>query len=297
MGTLSPRVVIVTRETDYERLLARHATREAIRFHLASRGQTLDAVDASHEALTQAVRTLRAELPRAWRQAAVRRAELDRFLFEPGDLIAAVGQDGLIANVAKYLNGQPVLGVNPDPATIDGVLARISPQAAADVLGAVSTGHANLEARTMVEAQLDTGARLLALNEIFIGHRSHQSALYQISHGGASEKQSSSGLIVSSGTGTTGWARSIMQATGREIALEPCSPVAAYFVREAWPSRATGTTLTSGQLHSKAPLEITSRMDGGVVFADGIEKDFISFDWGTRVTAGPANHRLSLVVG
>ncbi len=43
------------------------------------------------------------------------RPELNRFLFEPEDVVIAVGQDGLVANVAKYLSGQMVVGVNPLP--------------------------------------------------------------------------------------------------------------------------------------------------------------------------------------
>jgi len=163
VSSLAPRVVIVTRPTEYELLIARHATREAVRFQLASRGQTLDAVEARHAAQESAVHTVRAALPHQWRQAAATRAELDRFLFQPGDLVAAVGQDGLIANVAKYLDGQPVVGINPDPATIDGVLARIAPGEAAEALAAVEAGRAIVEHRTMVQAQLDTGETLVAL--------------------------------------------------------------------------------------------------------------------------------------
>lgn len=297
MSALPPRVVIVIRESEYELLLARHGTREAARFKLETRGQSLDAAEARHAMLKSAVHALRGGLPRAWRQTAIQRDELDRFLFEPGDLVAAVGQDGLIANVSKYLKAQPVLGVNPDPDSIDGVLARIAPRDAAAMLVAASAGQATVEARTMVEARLDTGETLLALNEIFVGHKSHQSAIYEIGHEQASERQSSSGLIVASGTGATGWARSIMRASGRTLPLDPCAPAAAYFVREAWPSRTTGTSLVAGQLDAATPLQVTSRMDGGVVFADGIERDYLGFDWGTRVSVGPARRTLSLVVG
>jgi len=297
VSSLAPRVVIVTRPTEYELLIARHATREAVRFQLASRGQTLDAVEARHAAQESAVHTVRAALPHQWRQAAATRAELDRFLFQPGDLVAAVGQDGLIANVAKYLDGQPVVGINPDPATIDGVLARIAPGEAAEALAAVEAGRAIVEHRTMVQAQLDTGETLVALNEIFVGHRSHQSAIYEIALGDRAERQSSSGLIVSSGTGATGWARSIMAATHAPTELDPCEPVAAYFVREAWPSRTTGTTLVTGRVDRAHPLAVTSRMEGGVVFADGIEQDFLAFDWGKRLSVGPSDRALSLVVG
>lgn len=297
MTTLPPRAVIVTRETEYELLLARHATLGAVRFHLESRGQSIEAVETRHHALYDAVRTVGTGLPRSWRQAKVRRSDLDRFQFSDEDLIVAIGQDGLIANVAKYVRGQPVVGVNPDPATIDGVLARFQPKEVSQALLAMAAGEARVEARTMVEARLDTGERLLALNEIFVGHRSHQSALYEIRSGDKVERQSSSGLIVSSGTGATGWARSIMAATGHTIQLDPCAPISAFFVREAWPSKATGVNLVAGTVSASDPFEVTSRMEGGSIFADGIEQDFIRFDWGQRLAVAPAVRRLHLVVG
>ena len=46
----------------------------------------------------------------------------------------AVGQDGLVANVAKYLDGQTVIGVNPDPGRNPGVLVRHPPEATASLL-------------------------------------------------------------------------------------------------------------------------------------------------------------------
>lgn len=45
-------------------------------------------------------------------QRVIKRAHFDRFVFAPEDVVIAVGQDGLVANVAKYLDGQPVLGIN-----------------------------------------------------------------------------------------------------------------------------------------------------------------------------------------
>jgi NAD kinase len=156
----------------------------------------------------------RLAVPGDWRQAQVHRPDLDRFLFGAEDLIVPVGQDGLVANVAKYLAGQPVLGVNPSPDLYDGVLVRLALGQFGEMLRASVAGRAPVERRTMVEARLDTGERLLALNEVFVGHRSHQSARYTIAAGERHEDHSSSGLIVASGTGATGWARSIMEATG-----------------------------------------------------------------------------------
>lgn len=297
MSSNTPRAVFVSRETDYEQLLARHATREQARFFLDTRGQRLEDVEQRHNAFYATLRNLRGSLPETWRQTSVRRVDLDRFLFAPEDVIVAVGQDGLVANVAKYLDGQPVIGVNPAPDLYDGVLVRIAPSQFAHLVHASAAGRAQAEQRTMVEAVLDTGERLLSLNEIFVGHHSHQSARYRIEVADAAENQSSSGMIVASGTGSTGWARSIMAATSDAVTLDPEERAVAFFVREPFPSIATGTSLRFGKL-TGAALAVVSRMnEGGVVFADGIEQDFLVFDWGRRVTIGPATRTLCLVVG
>ena len=296
MAALANRAVFVVRETDYELLLARHATRGQARFFLKSRDQQMEAVEAAHTRFQAVLGEARAAVPGEWRQTLVHRADLDRFTFAPDDIVVAVGQDGLVANVAKYLDGQPVLGINPAPDLYDGVLMRVPLDRLRQLLPASAAGDVGLERRTMVEALLDGTERLLALNEIFVGHRSHQSARYRIEAGGTAENHSSSGLIVASGTGATGWARSIAQATHLDLALGPQERAVGYWVREPFPSVATATGLRAGKL-TGAPLVVTSRMnEGGVVFADGMEQDFLSFGWGRRVTIAPAERVLRLVV-
>ncbi|MBP0494971.1 NAD(+)/NADH kinase [Roseomonas indoligenes] len=297
-GALAPRLVLVTRETEYEGLLARHATRGQADAFLRRRSQSLEGLDAQREHVTALLAEIRAAVPKGWRIAAVRRAELDRFLFGPEDVVVAVGQDGLVANVAKYLSGQPVIGVNADPARNAGVLVPHTAAAAAAMLPAAAAGTLRTERRTMIRAELDDGQVLLALNEVFVGHASHQSARYSLSHGGRQEAQSSSGLIVASGTGATGWALSIGRATGVTVDLRPDEPAAMFLVREPWPSRATGTGLVSGRLEGEDSLLIVSRMnEGGVVFADGMEGDRLDFAWGRTLRVSVARQHLHFVPG
>jgi NAD kinase len=297
MGALAPRAVFVTRETDYELLIARHATRGQARFFLEGRGERIEAAEERHARFHAALARARAAVPPAWRQALVARRDLDRFRFAPDDAVVAVGQDGLVANVAKYVGAQPVLGVNPMPDLYDGVLARLSVERLGALLSASVAGDAPVEHRTMVQAVLDGGETLVALNEIFVGHRSHQSARYRIALGGQAEEHSSSGLIVASGTGATGWARSIAEATHLAVPLRPEERAAGYWVREPFPSRTTATDLRAGRL-TDAPLLVTSRMnEGGVVFADGIEQDFLAFGWGRQAALSPAARTLTLVTG
>src|SRR4051794_41168456 len=131
---LQPRVVVVRRRSEYERLLAAHATRGAAEFFLAGRGQTLAEVDRAHEALEAARQAVLPAIPPRWRRVEGLREELSRVLFEPDDVVVCVGQDGLVANTAKYLAGQPVVGVNPDPARYEGVLVRHEPRRAGRAL-------------------------------------------------------------------------------------------------------------------------------------------------------------------
>jgi hypothetical protein len=293
-----PRAVLVERPTEYRDLLARHGTREQVRFFLADRGLTLEAVERRHLAYEEIRAQVLAAIPTDWRRSVVDRSELDRFLFAADDVVIALGQDGLVANVAKYLRGQPVVGLDPEPDRHPGVLVRHQPAAAADLLLDVQRGRATLQQRTMAEGVLADGQRLLALNELFVGHASHQSARYALTLGDRSEHQSSSGLIVATGTGATGWAASINGARRTPIALPgPTQPALACLVREAWPSAATGTDLDGGLIGAGEELVVTSELNtGGRVFGDGIESDWLAFDWGERLTVRVARERLALVV-
>jgi NAD kinase len=292
-------VVVVTRQSEYQELLARHGTAGQAAFFLERRGLALEPVAERHRRLEEALHQVRSAIPGSWRRAAIERSDLARFVFEDDDVVVAVGQDGLVANAAKYLTGQPVVGVNPDPELYDGVLVPHPPEAAGDLLAACAAARFEAEERTMVEARLDDGQRLLALNEVFVGSRTHQSARYRIAWRGSEERQSSSGLIVTTGTGSTGWALSI----SRQIRSPPELPAPtddrlAFFVREAFPSVATGTSMANGTIAAGELLEVVSEMnDGGVVFGDGIEDDRLDLHWGRRVKIAQAETRLCLVRG
>ncbi|MBJ7469837.1 MAG: NAD(+)/NADH kinase [Solirubrobacteraceae bacterium] len=295
--TLAPRCVLVERPTDYADVLARHGTREQARFFLAQRDIDLADVEERHLRYQETRTRVLGAFPSEWRIATLGRADLDRFLFAEDDIIVVLGQDGLVANVAKYLDGQPVIGLNPEPDRNPGVLVTQSPDAIGDLCADVVAGRASVQQRTMAAATLDDGQQVLALNEIFFGHRTHQSARYTLSINGQREHQSSSGLIAATGTGATGWAQSINHGRRDPIDLPgPVAPQLAWFVREAWDGPHTGTRLTAGLVDPGAAITVTCELgEDGVVFADGMEADRLRVDWGQRVTIAAADRRLQLV--
>ena len=297
-GRLAPRLVVVSRRSELDELLVRHGTQAAAGRFLRERGRDLAEVIDRHDRLQAALTEVSAACPVDWRRGLVDRDDLPRFLSAPEDVVLAVGQDGLVANLAKHLHGQPVVGVDPEPERNAGVLVPFRPAAMARLLPDVAAGRATVQRRTMARARLDDGQELVGLNEVYVGHPTHQSARYLLETAdGGREGQSSSGVVIGSGTGVTGWCASI--ARDRPDAPDRPAPEEAalcWFVREAWPSRATGVALTAGRLGAGAALTVTAQAEGLVAFADGMETDRLVLSYGQRLTVAVAPQRLHLVV-
>jgi hypothetical protein len=296
--TLAPRMVLVRRRTELDELVDRHGTRGQAEFFLRSRGRTLAEVQARHDRVAEALAQVGAAVPDQWRRADVERADLDRFLVDPLDVVVVVGQDGLVANVAKYLDRQPVIGVDPEPGVGVGVLVRHRAGEVGALLPRAAAGTTDHRDLTMVRAELDDGQQLDALNEVFVGQPGHQSARYRLDLGDDRwERQSSSGLIVATGTGATGWCASIVRERGQVPGPLPGPdvPAVAWFVREAWPSPGTGTTATGG-IFGDGALRLVVESEQLVVFGDGMETDRLVAGWGQEVRIGRSERRLRLVV-
>ncbi|GKQ38376.1 hypothetical protein [Streptomyces sp. A012304] len=297
--SLAPRAVLVHRTTEYEELVARHGTHGQAAFFLASRGRDIEEVAERHRRTRRALAEVTAAIPLTWRQSRVERADLDRFLFAPEDVVVVVGQDGLVANVAKYLAGQPVVGIDTDPGRNPGVLVRHRPGDAAALLPSALATGTDAEELTMVEAVADDTQRLVALNEIYLGAAGHQTARYRLGledDGGVVEAQASSGVLVGTGTGATGWIRSVWQERSAGLRLPgPTERRLLWFVREAWPSPATGTSLVAGELTAGARLTLGVESERLIAFGDGIESDAVELTWGQTVRVGVCGERLRLV--
>lgn len=293
---LRRRAVVVHRRTELEDVVARHGTIQQAEFFLRQRGQDISELIRRDELNQKARAAVDGAIPFDWRRAEIERADLDRFVFGPEDVVIVVGQDGLVANAAKYLDGHPVIGVNPDPSLNPGVLVPHQVNGVDRLMAGFVNGRTGVERRTLVEARTDDGQVLRSLNELYIGHASHQSARYLIEEpGGSTERHSSSGVLVGTGTGCTGWLlsvwrqrRSVMQLPG------PGDQLVCWFAREVWPSPSTGTDHVEGLVGPGQALTMVAERDL-VCFGDGVEADRISLSWGQRIEVYPSDRSLSLV--
>ncbi len=234
---------------------------------------------------------------------------LPNFLFGPRDIVVTVGQDGLVANTAKYAAGLPIVAVNPDPDRIDGILLPFRTDQARAAVRAVLKGKAKTRTVTLAQASMDDGQKLLAFNELFIGCRSHVSARYRITINGRSESQSSSGMLVCTGAGSTGWLSSVFNMSagitamlGLPAPVKPAKlawedPRLVYVVREPFVSKASSANIVAGMLDPGTEIVIESDMTGdGVIFSDGVESDFLEFNAGAIARIRPATIAAKLVV-
>lgn len=301
------RVVVVTKPTALEDLLERHGSADAVRFYLKSRGREADFVeykeahDAQHHAVADVVRAI----PHGTSQTRTTRKELSNFLFREKDLIIAIGPNGLFVNLAKYTTGQPILTINPDPKRIDGTLMRFASTQVKAAILAITEDRAKYEEVALARVDTNDGQTLYAVNELLVGRAVHVSALYTVqAPGGRVERQSSSGIIISTGTGSTGWLKSVTQGA---IAITGGAPKIAvpfprdarqlvYAVREPFVTKYTFADTTFGRIMQGQKFVVTSEMaEGGIICSDGVYEDAIAFTSGVVATITLADRRARLV--
>ncbi|GAA3972161.1 sugar kinase [Allohahella marinimesophila] len=300
------RSVLVTRKTRLEELIERFNTWPQAKFYLEHNGISVSDYLQEHD--TYKARVLEAEqcLRAAGRLQKIERSYLPSYQFSSDEIVVVIGQDGLVANTLKYLSGQPVIGINPDPARWDGKLLPFETEDLPAVFKETLLQRRSTRSITFAQATTNDGQQMLAVNDLFIGPKSHTSARYELRWGARSEVQSSSGIIISTGLGSSGWFQSIlsgaMGVTGeQQHALRKGfgwdEQRLQFTVREPFPSRTTGTQLVFGAITAAERFLLESHMPmHGVVFSDGIEEDFLEFNAGMTLEISVADTSGHLVI-
>lgn len=308
------KAVLVVKKTPLEEIVERYNTRGQARFVIEHLGGSFERYEQAHEAYQASLRRVIDSIPRSLKLQVVDRGFLPTFRFGEKDLVLALGPDGLVVNLAKYLDAQPIVALNPDPARVDGVLVLWRVDLVLHAIDLVEKGTAVVRPLAMARVDLDDGQTLHAVNDLFLGHRSHVSARYRIAFGEREEEHSSSGVIVSTSAGSTGWMRSIVtgairgavfagaQGTIPDPAAQPLKREwederLSFFVREPFTSKLSSAEVVCGHVAPGTELRLVSRMaDGGVIFSDGIEEDRLEWKAGLTARVRSAEKKARLVV-
>jgi len=300
--------IIIKNKTRLETLIERFNTKAQAKFYIERSGGDFNDYEKEHEVFHNALSTVQRNLSTLLKNKIVERSFLPSFIFNGNQVIVTVGQDGLVANTAKYVKQIPIVAVNPEQERFDGVLLPFNAQNFIEAIDKVISNKYHSKLTSFAEAKLNDGQRLLAFNDLFIGASSHVSARYQITYNNKTEEHSSSGIIVSTQAGSTGWLSSIFNMSfGIHKFIEKDNSKKKYAklkenqlmfaVREPFASRRTQVETTAGIITGQSKLIIQSFMpNNGLIFSDGIETDFLKFNSGSIATIGIADEKANLVL-
>lgn len=279
--------IIVKNKTRLESLIERFNTKAQAQFYIESSGGNFREYVEEHERFYQSFMEVQTRLSKVIKNKVVEKEFVPSYIFSEKNLIIVIGQDGLVANVAKYSKHIPIIAINPDEERYDGVLLPFTAKNFLNGVNAVINESYRIKKMRFAEAVLNDGQKLLAVNDLFIGISSHSSARYKIMLNGKEEVHSSSGIIVSTKTGSTGWLSSIFNMAygilgSKKLGYPTMSEEDLYFaVREPFKSIRTQTEICGGKLKKGNKLIVESLMpNNGFIFSDGIEQDFLQFNSG-----------------
>lgn len=307
------KVVLVTQKSRMQELLYKYNTKAQAQFHIEHMGADFSDYVVEDENYQKSLAIVKQIADKYAKVTVVDREFVPNMLFGKDDVVIAVGRDGLVCNTMKYLTGQKLIGVNPDPARWDGVLLPFEAGDMENTIPKTITGDCDVKNVTMAKAVTNDGQEMLAVNDFFIGPKSHTSARYDLTTGPVfgrviTESQSSSGIIVSTGIGQTGWYKSVMAQAQAACGLFGFDDYCEYekigwdekrlsfVVREPFPSNTTDATIVFGTLRDGDPFRVLSKMpENGVIFSDGMEADAIEFNSGVEVSVGISETKGCLV--
>lgn len=209
--------------------------------------------------------------------------------FAGADLALTIGGDGTFLTVARLLTDVPLFGINSSPTTSTGHYCAATADNTEGRLADVLAGRVEATALTRIAVEIDGRlAGAPALNDALFAHRTPvASTRYALRVGESSELQLSSGVWISTSSGSSAAIRS---AGGEIMAREDTR--LQYRVREPYQFERAPLALRGGYVDA---LEIVSRSDKNALFLDGhAEPIAVPFGARARLSVDPARLRAFL---
>jgi NAD kinase len=188
------------------------------------------------------------------------------------DLIITLGGDGTFVKAANLVENSPILGINVESHKSEGALTDLELKDI-EKLKDLFSGKYSIQTRQRAKVKLN--GKFIdehALNEVYVGATSQfHSSRYKIKFKGNEEEHRSSGVIVSTGTGSPAW----FYSAGGKI-FSPEEDKLSFIVREPYRGkRIFIPKIIKGDLNNGEKLIIESTRDfGGIIAINDATYDF-----------------------
>jgi len=188
------------------------------------------------------------------------------------DLAISIGGDGTALSASHFVEDKPLLAVNSSPETSVGALTTLNLGELKEKLEQISKKNFKTENLERIEVAINgKPAEHLALNEVFIAsEKAYHISKYKIKFKNEEELQRSSGLIFSTGTGSTAWFKS---AGG--IPFSPQSKFIRMIVREPYCGKNECKIIKNLEIKERDFIEITPLVKS-VLAIDSIREYFLN---------------------
>lgn len=207
-----------------------------------------------------------------------KRGKSNKVLEGDYDLVLSVGGDGTLLRAAYCVKGKAIFGVNSNAKKSEGALCFVEARDLEEKIKKVIEGQFFLKNFTRARVFFtNKGYSYNALNEVYIGSAaSYHTSRYILRFKQIKEQQKSSGIIVSTGLGSTAWYSSIAREN-----FNPEFQELRFIVREPYQGRLSNFSLIKGSITGKQKLFLKSKMKDAVVVIDSIVK--VPLDSGQEV--------------
>lgn len=213
--------------------------------------------------------------------------------FRGYDLVITVGGDGTFLRSSHYIDDQPIIGINSSRHHSVGALCSIHAVDFPKKFAEIVSGQCEYKLLPRMTVSInDTPVRDEAINDVlFTNHNPAATSRYFIRYGKKIEEHKSSGLWVSTQTGST----AAIQAAGGMRMAQHFDSHLQYLVREPYQGLYNPYHLARGFIEPKKSLKIISKMLNCQIFIDG-PTTFYNLTYGDEVSFTLSKRRLKVIV-
>ncbi len=192
------------------------------------------------------------------------RDELTKAKIKDVKAVISFGGDNHFQYVAHFLDKQFLIGMNSDPARSDGALAYFTVQDIKRVLKKLEEGDFLIEEWTRLQIEINNKKiETLAVCEVFVGETARKDmSRHILLYKGKKEEQKSSGILIATGAGSTGWYDSSVRYLYRNgNKFSKTEKTVRFLVTEPYRGKISGFSLLEGELLPDEKLTIQSLND------------------------------------